>query len=337
MTKSIFILRTLCNVTVTFNNFDIIRAAADNTHFRVIDYASYKSIKKGSKDDIYVVSTFEDVIKVRLSGRKNIFFWIQGIIPEESFMRHKSFLRYWILSVGEYLALKCSKYHAFVSLAMRTHYQNKYKLRFDDHYIFPCFNAFIEQNAFFQDENKYKNNCFVYAGGLAVWQCFDQTLEIYKKIEEKNIPETKLIILTKDKYVAMKKIKEMDIKNFEINYFTPKELPLILASAKFGFVIREDDPVNRVSTPTKISTYLSCGLIPIYGNCIQSFAEMSADMKYAINWDNTNASYEKLISFMKSSIDAKDVFAEYNEIFCKYFSNEYHIKRIKDIFLKMHL
>lgn len=43
----------------------------------------------------------------------------------------------------------------------------------------------------------------------------------------------------------------------------PAELPAIYADADFGFVLRDDVAVNRVSCPTKLSEYLALGVVPI--------------------------------------------------------------------------
>lgn len=44
-----------------------------------------------------------------------------------------------------------------------------------------------------------------------------------------------------------------------------------LADVKFGFVLRNDVPVNRVATPTKLSSYLSAGVIPVFSKYLKDF------------------------------------------------------------------
>lgn len=59
----------------------------------------------------------------------------------------------------------------------------------------PCFNQGINA-ACFSDE-KYSKPTFVYSGNLIKWQCFPQTLDIFKRIQEV-IPTAELTILTYD-------------------------------------------------------------------------------------------------------------------------------------------
>lgn len=328
---TIFIVRRTGNATVTSNNFDILRDASTGIGCEVVDNSSLKNaLKVGRKDDIYIVTTAIDALLLSLKRRKNILYWSQGIAPEESYMYHRSKPRYNILSRIEKEALKRTKVCLFVSNAMKDHYENKYKIKINNFYIFPCFNTTICKEAFFET-GKYDNNYFAYAGNLSLWQCFDETLQIYKSFEDLNLPNTKLLVLTKDKIKAEDKIKTLGIKNYEIGFTSKEELPTVLAKAKFGFVIRKYDPINVVSTPTKISTYLSCGLIPIYGDCIQSFKDVSNDMSYCVSWDDTDSCRSKVLSFMSGIIKADSIYNEYNKVFSSYFSYDYHVNNIKEI------
>lgn len=336
MRKNIYILRRTENETVTSHNFDIIYNASIATGCKVVDFATMDQCKsQGKRNDIFVVTTCKDAIILYLSGRKKLFFWVQGIVPEESYMRHHNRIRYWLLSFVEKLSLKYSSCTACVSKAMIEHFEKKYKLNLrEKSYIFPCFNATIEEAAF-MDKDKYTNNVFTYAGGLAEWQCFNETLDIYKKLEDLNIKGTKLQILTKNKELAEKEIWKRGIKNYEIGFYPKEELPKVMGKSKFGFVIRKPDPVNEVSTPTKISTYLSCGLIPIYGECIKSFKEQSRDMKYVVEWAEDKDSFNKVVSLMKDEINNNDVFLEFGKIFDRYFSDSLHKESITGILNKM--
>lgn len=323
------------NATVTKNNFEIIIEAAKRKNIPVSVCESVKEAKyKGGKNDIYALSGSNDVLKLYFSGRKNIFHWVQGIIPEESFMRHGSTWRFKILSWEEKLSLKKSAVCAFTGEPMKEHFEYKYNLFFPNYYIFPCFNTDIDKTAF-KAENKYKNNYFVYAGGLAVWQCFDKTLDIYKKVEDWGLPHTKLIVLTKDQDKAKQMMEAKGIRYYETGFTKPEELPSILKNAKFGFVIREDSPVNRVATPTKISTYLSCGLIPIFGKSVETFRRFSENMKYTLAWSGSDADYDRIKSFMTYEIKASDVQNEYSQFFDDNYSRERHIEAIGNVFKKM--
>ena len=328
--KNVIII-TSPNVTVTANNFDVLQKAAIGIS-RAIPVTTIKdALAVGKKRDLYITSVVGDIIKLALRGRKNVLFWVQGILPEESAMRHSSRLRFFLLSQMERFALSHSRYLAFVSEPKREHNEKKYKMSFEGkYYIFPCYNTTIYPETFYT-ENKYKNNYFVYAGGLAVWQCFEKTLEIYKTVEDWGLPNTKLIVLTKNKQQAEADIISKGIKNYEIGFTTPEDLPNILKTAKFGFVIREDSPVNMVATPTKISTYLSCGLIPIFGSSVETFRRFSEKMKYAVSWSNSADDFKKVKGFMTSEIKSEDVLSEYKQFFDLNYSSERHTEALRNI------
>lgn len=334
MRKIIVILSP--NVTVTANNFEIFAEAGRKVGYEVFSVKSLKeALHAGDKKDVYVASGTDELIRLNLTGRIKTLYWIQGIVPEESLMRNSSKLRFFILSRMERYALKHAGYLAFVSEPMREHYESKYGLKFDGkYYIFPCFNTTMDLSAF-DAPGKYKNNIFVYAGGLAIWQCFEKTLEIYKKVEDWGLPNTKLIVLTKDQEKARSMIEARGIKNFETGFTTPENLPNILKDAKFGFVIREDSPINRVATPTKISTYLSCGLIPIFGKSVETFRRFSEDMKYTVAWDDTDDTYANIRGFMTKEIVAEDVREEYINFFENNYSREKHLNALGDIIKTM--
>ena len=327
----VFILRRLSNTTVTEINFNILSQSASSVCKDVTDYCSMnEALRLGKSTDIYIVTAIIDVIKLFLRRRKNILYWIQGVVPEESYLRHHSKIRFWIISLGEFFALKFSKLCLPVSTSMIKHYKTKYHYDISNKsYVFPCFNTQMQPWAFDID-GKYTNNYFIYAGGLDVWQCFSETLDLYKKIEDKKIPHTKLIVMTEHKDQAVKEIESRGIKNYEVGFTTREDLPNYLAKSKFGFVLRKQSPVNYVSTPTKISSYLSCGVIPICGKSVASFLELSKDTKYAVIWDENNDGLKDIISLMETRIEVDEIKRDYNGFFSTTYSSEYHKKNISD-------
>lgn len=65
--------------------------------------------------------------------------------------------------------------------------------------------------------NKYRNNLFCYAGSINKWQCVEETLRLYKKIEMIN-PNAKLLMLVKEKDKAMELIDKYQIENYELDF-----------------------------------------------------------------------------------------------------------------------
>ena len=293
-----------------------------------------RTIKNTEKHDcIFVVYPY-DAYRAHKHGYKRVLLWIQGISPEESYMRHKSRMRYYLLSLRERWGLKFADKIIMVSREMSAHYKRKYKLDLDHKTFFmPCFNSEIDTRSFFTP-NKYDNQVFVYAGGLAVWQCFEQTVELYKHIEEE-LQSTRLEIYTAQKQEAEMIVKKHGINNYTIDYLTPDELSKRLKKAKYGFVLREDNEINRVATPTKISTYTSDGVIPIYSSCLRDFHSIVNGKTSFISLSNRicdSSNVEKIISHCKSHTEAIQVKTDFIELFREYYNSDYYVDSMVDFF-----
>jgi hypothetical protein len=184
------------------------------------------------------------------------------------------------------------------------------------------------------EEGKYENNVFLYAGGLDVWQCFEETVALYKKIEQ-DVPNATLRVLTKDKQRAEEIIKEHNILSYSIDFKSSDQITEEMAKAKFGFSIRQEHPVNIVSTPTKLSTYISNGVIPIYSKYTSDFYSLARKIRFAIcTEDGIDGNIKEIKQLCSESIKNIDVLAEYKQIFGNYYSKEFHIENMAKQFGK---
>ena len=109
--------------------------------------------------DYVVVSNAVQAAKA-ISRRYKYIYWAQGLWPEESFMRHRSRLRFLVASILEKRALKKATFALFVSEEMKAFYEKKYHLNFkDNYYIMPCFNDTLHADSF-ATPDKYSDNDF---------------------------------------------------------------------------------------------------------------------------------------------------------------------------------
>lgn len=319
------------NYAVTEYYFSILKEAAEKICDDVLFVDKIDNNKCSPSSDIVIVGTITKALVLFLKGYKNVIVWFQGISPEESYMRNNSIIRKKVLELIEKVVLKKTQLAIFVSKSMKEHYEKKYKIEFSGrYYIMPCFNTELSRESFFK-HNKYKNNIFAYTGGLSTWQCFDEILDCYKKIEDLGIPNTKLIVLTPEKEKALEKIKNIDINNYEIGYVKIDELSHILSDVKFGFIIRDNSIVNQVSTPTKISTYVANGLIPILSENIKDFNNVTSEFRYKLCYEADNF-YEKIEYLSTSEINPQNVYDEYSKLFNKYYSVNYHVEQLTSKF-----
>ncbi len=264
---------------------------------------------------------------MELWGKKiPYYYWAQGIWPEESYLRYGSRVRQWAQSKLEKRALKQAEFVFFVSDAMKKHFEKKYKLQFDGKcYIMPCANEQLHSEAF-STPGKYENNVFCYAGGLSQWQCFDETVALYAKIEAAR-PDSRLLLLVKEKDQALQMLQKYAVKNYSIDYVPIEQLPQALSQAKFGFVIRSASPINAVATPTKIVTYLCNGLIPIYSHTLSGIREMLAGAKTPICYQN-DGDITKILSVMDRDLPAKEVQSDLEAVYQKAYRRQRHVEQI---------
>lgn len=292
------------------------------------DFKHISNINDIKRNDIVVTTNIDDAIKVLLLKRASVINWYQGIRPEESFVRNNSNLRKIILDRIESFVLKKSLLNIFVSYGMKEYYNDKYSFNKSNYFIMPCFNTKINTI----DKNKFNqpNINFTYIGGLSKWQCIEETLKIYKEIE-KNNKNVFLKFLTPDIDEGKKMLEKYDIRNYEIKYVDNSLISNELKDVKYGFLIRKENPINYVSTPTKLSTYLSNGIIPITTKSIYDVNKLMAQKEYKIFIDlneNIESIAREIISADKNINNENNMIREYSDIFNKYYAEDYYIEQL---------
>ena len=259
-------------------NVEIVKSSLENAE--ILSYSNQFELMKKvfthpdkkifSPDMFSVVSMALSV----LFKNKKVYYWIQGAVPQESYMRNNSKIRRAMLLSIEYLAIKLSKYHILVSSYMKEFYEAKHSFGLNP-IIAPC-----TSDLSFADTTKEKNS-FVYVGGLSAWQKFDQILLMFNKIFEQN-NDAKLYIATGDMERAKELCSELLTKDAFAhvgiqNIATREEMTSFLNTKEYGFLIREDDIVNNVASPIKLAEYLSTGVNVIISSSLTSYAQEVED------------------------------------------------------------
>ena len=284
--------------------------------------------------DIIVTITVMSFLRSKLRNRNaQTIFWSQGVGPEEAIMGGKTLNNLFRYVCRYYLTLYALHRAAIVfvvSDAMRQYYKKKYWYKKDNCVVMPCYNQPLSN---YFDLEQYKKPTFVYAGNASVWQGVDLMLDIYKQIEDV-LPNAKITLLSKNKKEFENKIKERNIKNYEIKYVEVKKLAEELHNYKYGFIIRDKSIVNEVATPTKMNSDLASYLIPIYSDTVDDFKR------------NINLQHYKLMATYPLSADVickqivdfeKEIkdYDEYKEIVEKVFSNHYNDNVYIDMFVNI--
>ncbi len=316
----IFVVRTT-NSSVTDYYLDVIKDAFEKNGNPVLD-RNVGQLKTLRKDDWVICARLVDAVKILLAHpRAKLVFWCQGIEPEESFLNHNSAIRKTILDLMEKIVIKRARFFFFVSDEMRRHLEQKHRHSFskDSYYVMPCFNTGIQKEAFFES-GKYQENKFTYVGSLSKWQKFEETMDLFGSIKKNLVPDAKLYVYTPNVEQAKEILANKGIDAQEVAFCSQTELDEKMKPIQYGFIIRDDIAVNRVATPTKISTYMGNGIIPIYSSCLGGVSEILEQTKFKVSDEN------QLLQL--GSILPDEIFEEYSRVFETQYSREYHLSKL---------
>ena len=292
-------------------------------------YSKEHPLSECGKDDVIIVPTAIDFYKVYKKGFRKIVYWMQGIDGEESYLKHHSRIRKFILDRFSKFAMKKASAVFFVSDEMKRYEEKKFKIYISKKsFIMPCFNVSKDEGLLF-DKEKYNKNVFTYVGSLSEWQCFEKTVEIFKQIEE-IYSDAEFKVFTFSKKEAEEILQKKNVKRYSVDCVPPEKMTEALSEVKFGFVIREDIAVNRVATPTKLSSYLSAGVIPIFSDCLKDFYEKTADLTYVLPVGEDFKLPKKLDEFIRKGVEYEKICAEYKGVFDTYYNPCYYVELYKD-------
>jgi hypothetical protein len=184
----------------------------------------------------------------------NLVTDMHGLAPEEMAMARRLFvkLRYDFI---ESCVVKRSKVLICVTDSMRQHFLKKYGVTRARYLVAPISPVMPsdEESLVGKDPQQV-----VYSGGAQVWQCVDEMMQAAAKMQSK----MQLRVLTHQTDEFSKKAKTYGVQASILS--VPKsEIARHYASATYGFLLRDDNPVNRVACPTKMIEYMYYGIIPI--------------------------------------------------------------------------
>lgn len=157
----------------------------------------------------------------------------------------------------------------YVSLKMKEHYTNKFKLNKANTFIFP---TIVNDTYFFQSQeyrSKLRNElniksdeiCLAYVGGCNYWQNVDVILKEFVKKRALN-SKYKLLFITNQEFEAKQILTDNNLSCDGIIFLNLeyKNVGSYLNVADAGIIIRNDSIINKVASPTKINEYSAVGL-----------------------------------------------------------------------------
>jgi hypothetical protein len=263
-----------------------------------------------------------------------VWLWMQGLFPEEARLQFSSRSREILWRCFERVSVLRVQGVVMVSQAMRQHFESRYPTLDLKSFVLPCVNAELAPDCFFRPQ-KYTRPSFVYAGSLHKWQCFPQTLAVFKEVKAL-LADARLTVFTGEIAKARQMVQELDVEGVEIEHVSLAELQHRLAEFKYGFVLRADHIVNRVATPTKVSSYMAAGVIPIMTRAVHDYNQVLGGVRPMILAAQLDVDQiaRDIVRDHAIEHNAQDILCEYRRVFETYFDHRAYGLGLQEFFVR---
>jgi len=218
----------------------------------------------------YIGSAYAINICKKYNIKKPIISDLRGALVEEikhSGNKHAKFYVEQVVKLEQFI-FKNKPFFFFMSENMRKYYRDKYQFSIEDTEIFPTLvdEKYFYRSQIYRDEIRGELEIidkFVYAyvGGAAYWQNIDKILISFNNEVKKN-PKLFLLFITNDPDIANDIIitHKLDHTNIKVLSLPYEEVGKYLNASDAGIIIRDDNILNNVASPTKINEYLAVGI-----------------------------------------------------------------------------
>lgn len=182
---------------------------------------------------------------------------LHGIAPEEEELQGKPGRAAFYAGLEEAM-VRHSAALVTVTRAMADHFRRKYPGSDRPSIQLPIVEDLGDDVALARPERP--RPVVVYVGGLQRWQNVDRMLAVVAACRDR----CEFRFYTDAPEALRARASAAGVAEaMRIGTAAPTELPAIYRDADYGFVLRDDIAVNRVSCPTKLSEYLALGVIPL--------------------------------------------------------------------------
>ncbi len=210
------------------------------------------------------------LVGTRVWKRAVVVLDYHGVVPEE--VRHRKrfptgAVLYVLLKRLERSVLRRSKGVVCVSEPFREYLETDLsvpgeRIRVEPNLVEKNFVPRPESRAYYRKLYGLEEQfVFVYSGSLMPHQCPDQIAGLFKGVRE-HIPDACLVILTLDqkglrRFLGAHRPFHGAVTHMRLEH---DDMPQYLSMGDLGLLLREENIVNRVASPTKFPEYLACGL-----------------------------------------------------------------------------
>lgn len=166
-------------------------------------------------------------------------------------------------------------------------------LELNNTFIYPCCADITRFENVVCPENKEKI-VVGYFGGFSKWQCIDTILNIFIELRKKDNRLFLMIITNSDPTPYKEKLDKIGQENYSIKGVPFNEIPENISKMDVSFALRENRPLNTVSSPTKLSESLAAGVPIIVTKASGDYADMLCNNKNGLLIDTINYTSEDI-------------------------------------------
>lgn len=134
---------------------------------------------------------------------------------------------------------------------------------------------------------RHDTKVIVYCGSLAVYQCYPETIELFRKLYWCD-KKYKLLIITPQKEKAKQYTRKLPEESYKVFSSKIQDVNLYLNAADHAVLLRKHDPVNTVASPTKFAEYCLTGLPIIMNDSILDCYAMAKRVGNLCEYSNGN-------------------------------------------------
>jgi glycosyltransferase involved in cell wall biosynthesis len=221
------------------------------------------------------------LLKEQMPGIKFVFD-VHGNTPEEERMGGAHPNRISAMVEWENRVFASTDLNVFVSEAMCVYYRGKYDINSLCE-IIPCC---VSDESFHRDEISIpldispQRTVLTYLGTMAPWQGGEEMIRLFADLQRRSPDLFYLLLVPEGDHekfrttMARHGLAEEAVRLVESPF---DQVNQYLSQTNVGFMLRRDDPVNKVSSPTKFGEYLAAGCPVVMTDGIGDYSHLSLE------------------------------------------------------------
>jgi glycosyltransferase involved in cell wall biosynthesis len=170
-------------------------------------------------------------------------------------------------------AIKNADMSICVSENLRKELMKQSGLELNNTFIYPCCADITRFENVICPKNEEKI-VVGYFGGFNKWQCINTILDIFVELRKKDKRFFLMLITNSSPELYKEKLDEIGKENYSFKGVPFNEIPENISKMDASFALRENRPLNIVSSPTKLSESLAAGVPIIVTKASGDYAEM---------------------------------------------------------------